>query len=177
MLRKIAGMALVLAAAASMALGQAKPVPRIVKEGGKYTFLVDGKPFLMLGGQVDNFSAWLPGPPFHHIGPIQDEIAAVLPGFKAYHANTIEFPVHWGYIEPKEGEFDFAAFDEIVRDARAHGLRAVVLWFGTWKGGDDTFQPDWVRYNPARFPHALDEDAKALLPGPPIHTFRHIGSG
>jgi hypothetical protein len=170
MLRKIAGLALVLAAAASMALGQAKPIPRIVKEGGKYTFLVDGKPFLMLGGQVDNFSAWLPGPPFHHIGPIQDEIAAVLPGFKAYNANTIEFPVHWGYIEPKEGEFDFAAFDEIVRNVRAHGLRAVVLWFGTWKGGDDTFQPDWVRYNPARFPHALDEDGKALRTLTPLGT-------
>jgi hypothetical protein len=118
--------------------------------------------FLCWGGQVDNFSAWLPGPPFRNIGPIQDEIAKVLPGFKSYNANTIEFPVHWGYIEPKEGEFDFAAFDQIVHDIRAHALRAVVLWFGTWKGGDDTFQPDWVRSNSARFPKALDEDGKAL---------------
>jgi len=160
--RRFAGLSLVLAAAASMALAQGKPIPQIVKEGAKYTFLVDGKPFLMLGGQVDNFSSWLPGPPFRNIEPIQDEIAKVLPGFKSYNANTIEFPVHWGYIEPKEGEFDFAAFDQIVRDIRAHALRAIVLWFGTWKGGDDTFQPDWVRYNPARFPHALDEDGKAL---------------
>jgi hypothetical protein len=162
MLRRFAGLSLVLAAAASIALAQGKPIPQIVKEGAKYTFLVDGKPFLMLGGQVDNFSSWLPGPPFHDIEPIPDEIAKVLPGFKSYNANTIEFPVHWGYIEPKEGEFDFAGFDQIVRDIRAHGLRAIVLWFGTWKGGDDTFQPDWVRYNAARFPHALDEGGKAL---------------
>jgi hypothetical protein len=151
-----------LAAAASIALAQAKPIPQIVKAGAKYTFLVDGKPFLMLGGQVDNFSSWLPGPYYRTIEPIQDEIAKVLPGFKSYHANTIEFPVHWGYIEPEEGRFDFAAFDQIIRDIRAHDLRAVVLWFGTWKGGDDTFQPDWVRSNPTRFPHALDDDGKAL---------------
>jgi Domain of unknown function (DUF5597)/Beta-galactosidase len=162
MLRKCAGLSLVLCAAASMAFAQGKPIPQIARNGGKYTFLVDGKPFLMLGGQVDNFSAWLPGPSFHRVEPIPDEIAKVLPGFKSYHANTIEFPVHWGYIEPKEGEFDFAAFDRIVRDIRAHDLRAIVLWFGTWKGGDETFLPDWLRSNPARFPRALDEDGKAL---------------
>ena len=162
MLRRFAGLSLVLAAAASIALAQGKPIPQIVKQGAKYTFLVDGKPFLMLGGQVDNFSAWLPGPSFHTVEPIPDEIAKVLPGFKSYNANTIEFPVHWGYIEPQEGEFDFAAFDQILRDIRAHALRAIVLWFGTWKGGDDTFLPDWVRSNPKRFPHALDEGGKAL---------------
>ena len=161
MLRRFAGLSLVLAAAASMALAQGNPIPQIVKQGAKYTFLVDGKPFLILGGQVDNFSSWLPGPSYHTVLPIPDEIAKVLPGFKSYNANTIEFPVHWGYIEPKEGEFDFAAFDQIVRDIRAHSLRAIVLWFGTWKGGDDTFLPDWVRSNPARFPKALDEEGKA----------------
>ena len=101
MLRKCVGLGLILSAAASIALAQGKPIPRIVKTGTKYTFLVDGKPFLMLGGQVDNFSAWLPGPSFHRVEPIPDEIAKVLPGFKSYHANTIEFPVHWGYIDPK----------------------------------------------------------------------------
>ena len=165
---KCVGLSLVLSAAASLALAQSKPIPQIVKQGSKYTFLVDGKPFLMLGGQVDNFSAWLPGPSFHNVEPIQNEIAKVLPGFKSYNANTIEFPVHWGYIEPKEGEFDFAAFDQIVRDIRAHSLRAIVLWFGTWKGGDETFQPDWVRSNPARFPHALDERGKALTALSPL---------
>ena len=152
MLRKCVELSLILSAAASLALAQGKPIPQIVKTGTKYTFLVDGKPFLMLGGQVDNFSAWLPGPSFHNVAPVPDEIAKVLFGFKSYNANTIEFPVHWGYIEPKEGEFDFAALDRIIRDIRAHNLRAIVLWFGTWKGGDETFLPDWVRSNPARFP-------------------------
>ena len=86
----------------------------------------------MLGGQVDN-RVFVP-----------DEMAKVLPGFKSYHANTVEFPVPWKLIEPKEGQFEFAAFDQIVRDIRAHGLRAIVLWFGTWKGDETTYLPDWI---------------------------------
>jgi hypothetical protein len=160
MLRQCAGLSLVLSAAASIALAQSKPIPRIVKEGAKYTFLVDGKPFIMLGGQVDNFNSWWPT--YHTIDPLQDEIAKVLPGFKAYHANTIEFPVHWGLIEPKEGEFDFAGFDQVVRDVRAHGLRAIPLWFGTWKAGEWDYYPEWITSDPKRFPHALDEGGKPL---------------
>ena len=106
MLHKLATLWLVLAAAASTALPQAKPIPQLVKKGAKYTFLVDGKPFLMLGGQVDN-RVYVP-----------DEMAKVLPGFQSYHANTVEFPVPWKLIEPKEGQFEFAAFDQIVRDIR-----------------------------------------------------------
>jgi hypothetical protein len=160
MLPKCVGLSLILSAAASIALAQEKPIPRIVKQGSKYTFLVDGKPFLMLGGQVDNFNSWWPS--YHTLDPLQDEIAKVLPGFKSYHANTIEFPVHWGLIEPKEGEFDFAGFDQVVRDIRAHDLRAIVLWFGTWKAGEWDYYPDWMTSNPKRFPHALDEDGKPL---------------
>jgi hypothetical protein len=149
MLRKFATLSLVLAAAASVALAQAKPIPQLVKKGAKYTLLVDGKPFLMLGGQVDN-RVFVP-----------DEMAQVLPGFQSYHANTVEFPVPWKLIEPKEGQFEFTAFDQIVRDIRARGLRAIVLWFGTWKGDETTYLPDWITSDPKRFPTALDADGKA----------------
>src|SRR5271157_5768634 len=100
MLHRFAGLSLVLAAAASLALAQGKPIPQIVKQGAKYTFLVDGRPFLMLGGQVDNFNSWWPS--YHSLDPLPVEIAKVLPGFKSYNANTIEFPVHWGLTEPTE---------------------------------------------------------------------------
>ena len=140
MLRKFVGLSLVLAAAVSMAFAQGRPIPQLVKQGTQYAFLVDGKPFLMLGGQVDN-RVYVP-----------DEMAKVLPGFKSYHGNTVEFPVPWKLIEPQEGKFDFAAFDQIVRDIRAHALRAIVLWFGTWKGDEAQYLPDWITSNPARFP-------------------------
>ena len=147
--RRFATLPLVLAAAASMAQAQSKLIPQLVAKGAQHTFLVDGKPFLMLGGQVDN-RVFVP-----------DEMAKVLPGFKSYHANTVEFPVPWKLIEPQEGKFEFAAFDRIVRDIRAHNLRAIVLWFGTWKGDETAYLPSWITSNPTRFPKALDGDGKA----------------
>ena len=55
------GLCGVLACAASFAFAQSKPIPQLVKKGDKFTLMVDGKPFIMMGGQVGNFSA-LSGP-------------------------------------------------------------------------------------------------------------------
>jgi Domain of unknown function (DUF5597)/Beta-galactosidase len=148
MLPRSAALSFLLTAVASAAFAQSKPIPRLVNNGSRYSFIVDGKPFLILGGQVDN-RVFVP-----------EEMAKVLPGFKSYHANTVEFPVPWKLIEPKEGRFEFAAFDRIVRDIRAHGLRAIVLWFGTWKGDETAYLPEWIQSNPARFPKAVDAEGK-----------------
>ena len=40
LLHRIVRLSLILAGAVSFALGQAKPIPQLVKTGGKYTFLV-----------------------------------------------------------------------------------------------------------------------------------------
>ena len=44
--------------ALAVASAQSRPIPRLVKQDGKFHLMVDGKPFLMLGGQVGNFSAY-----------------------------------------------------------------------------------------------------------------------
>jgi hypothetical protein len=54
MLRRFVGPSLLLVAAVSIACAQGRPIPQVVKPGDKCAFLVDGRPFLMLGGQVDN---------------------------------------------------------------------------------------------------------------------------
>ncbi len=133
-------LALVMSLAASSALGQTRPIPQLVKKDGKFAFLVDGKPFIMLGGQVGNFSAY------------PDLMERAWPTFAAMSANTVEYPVYWNVIEPVEGQFDFAAFDTILRGARAHNLRVILLWFGTWKNGAMDWTPNWVKSDPARFP-------------------------
>src|ERR1035438_3869553 len=51
MLQKMIRLAVLLAGAVSFAFAQAKPIPQLVKNGDKYTFRVDGKPFLILGAQ------------------------------------------------------------------------------------------------------------------------------
>jgi hypothetical protein len=56
--QKVIRLSVVLAGMVSFAFAQSKPIPQLTKNGDKYTFLVDGKPFLILGAQVGNFSAF-----------------------------------------------------------------------------------------------------------------------
>ncbi len=130
-----------LLAAAACAAG---PLPQIVSSGGKFSLLVDGKPFIMLGAQVRNSSGW----------PSQFE--QLLPAAQALHLNTIEVPVYWENVEPQEGDFHFDTFDNILRLARQHDFHLVLLWFGTWKNGTMDYAPPWVKADMARFPRMLD---------------------
>jgi len=108
-----------LACALSLAFAQSRPIPQLLKSGDKFTLTVDGRPFIMLGGQVDNFSGF------------PDRMERASGAFRAMNLNTVEYPVYWNVIEPEEGKFDFSAFDQILRGLRSQGLRAVILWFGT----------------------------------------------
>jgi hypothetical protein len=133
-----------------MALAQSKPIPQIAKQGDRFTFMVDGKPFIMLGGQVGNFTGF------------PDRMESARPAFEAMNLNTVEYPVYWNVIEPAEGKFDFSGFDQILRGLRAQGLRAVILWFGTWKNGAMDWAPNWVKADPKRFPRVLDSGGKPI---------------
>ncbi len=141
----------VLAAALPLAVAQSKPIAQITKTAsGVYQLLVDGKPFIIFGGQVNNPSAF------------PDRMQRAWPEFKALHANTIEFPVYWDTIEPVEGKFDFSGFDQIVRGLRQQNLRAILLWFGTWKNGAMDYTPAWVKSNPTRFPRVINSGGKPI---------------
>jgi hypothetical protein len=120
----------------------ARPIPRIDHTGEQYTFLVDGHPFLMLGGQAHNSSATDP-----------QDLDAVWKSLVSIHANTGEVPVYWDLIEPEPGKFDFHIVDEIIAGARRNGLRLVLLWFGAWKNGEMHYAPEWVKRDPAKYRH------------------------
>jgi hypothetical protein len=148
--RKIIRLAWFLAAAVSLVFGQGKPIPQLVKKGDKFTFMVDGKPFIILGGQVNNDSAF------------PDRMERAWPKLKAMNANTVEYPVYWNEIEREEGKFDFRDFDQILRRARAQGFRVVMLWFGTWKNVAMDWAPNWVKSDLTRFPRVLDSGGKPI---------------
>jgi hypothetical protein len=97
------------------------PIPSLEHKGGRMQLLVDGRPFLIQGGEVGNSS----GEP--------DYLRPSWPRFKALHLNTLLIPVYWDVLEPVEGRFDFAAVDGLLTDARASGMRLVLLWFGSSK--------------------------------------------
>jgi len=139
-----------LAVAASSAARAASSMPRVVHEQGRHALLVDGQPYTVLAAQLHNSSAW----------------PAVLPGVwndvLALHPNTLEAPVYWEQFEPAKGRFDTRHVDALVEGARAHGLRLVILWFGSWKNGQMHYVPEWIKSDPARYPRVLDEHGQPV---------------
>src|SRR5271167_3494362 len=133
-----------------------QPIPRIERAGNQYRFLVDGQPFLMLGGQAHNSSA----------SNAQD-LEPFWKSLVRLHGNTAEVPLYWELIEAEPGRFDFHLVDEIVAGARRNGLRIVFLWFATWKNGEMDYTPEWVKRDPGKYKHvvgALGEEMWIISP-------------
>jgi beta-galactosidase GanA len=112
--------------------------------------MVDGAPFLMLGVQANNSSAW------------PEYLGKVWPAAEQLHANTVELPVYWEQMEPAQGKFDFSLVDRMLKDAREHKVRLVLLWFGTWKNGSSHYTPEWIKLDQAKYPFVVGSDGKTL---------------
>jgi hypothetical protein len=133
-----------------IAPAQSSEIPHLEKKDGRFALIVDGKPFLVLGGQIGNSSAW----------------PAALPGVwsaaEAMHANTVEAPVYWEQMEPAKGTFDFTNVDLLITQARQHHLHLVLLWFGTWKNGQNHYVPEWIKSDPKTYPREETAYGKLL---------------
>lgn len=138
-------------AAALLAAPAAADGPRLEKQGTTQQLVVDGKPILILGGELGNSSA---------------SSAAYMkphwPRLKAMNLNTVLAPVYWELVEPTEGKFDWSSVDALLRDARAHDLKLVILWFGAWKNSMSTYVPSWVKRDSQRFPHVKVADGSSV---------------
>jgi beta-galactosidase GanA len=72
--------------------------------------------------------------------------------------NTLLVPLPWDIVEPREGQFDFALLDGLVRDARKNNLHIVFLWLASWKNGMSSYMPIWVKKDYLRFPRIRRKD-------------------
>jgi Domain of unknown function (DUF5597)/Glycosyl hydrolases family 35 len=129
----------------ALILGRAQgQIPALIEKNGRHTLLVDGKPFLMLGGQAHNSSAW----------------PAMLPqlwlSVENLHANTLEVPIYWEQVEPRQDQFDFSLIDTLLQQARTHNKRLVLLWFATWKNGSNHYMPGWMKHDAGKYPNIVN---------------------
>ncbi|MGO4378371.1 DUF5597 domain-containing protein [Pseudoduganella sp. RAF19] len=139
---RLSALALCLASAAAPALADA-PMPLLRKQGTTSQLIVDGKPFLVLGGELHNSTA-------SSLAYLDKK----WPLLKSAEVNTIIAPVEWDQIEPSEGHFDFTVLDGMLQQARANNTRIVLLWFGAWKNSMSSYAPAWVKHDYNRFPRA-----------------------
>ncbi len=117
------------------------PLPEIRQNGAVKQLFVDGKPFIMLSGELHNSTA----SSTEYLKPVLNNLAAL-------HLNTVIGTVSWELTEPEEGRFDFSLVDSEITEARVRNLRLALIWFGTYKTAHSSYVPLWVKADRKRFP-------------------------
>lgn len=130
-------------------------MPALQKVGTSTCLMVDGKPFVMRCGELHNSSA-------SSITYMEQQ--HIFDRLKAMNLNSVIATVSWELMEPVEGKYDFSHVDYLLKEARAHDMKLVLLWFGSFKNPFMTYAPTWVKNNPKRFPHIVDEQGKEIEP-------------
>lgn len=125
--------------------------PHLERRGAATQLVVDGKPFLVLGGETANTAS-----------SSLDYMAAVYPRLAKMGLNTVLVAIAWDWIEPEEGKFDFTLVDGMLRQARENNLRIGIVWFGSWKNGLSSFAPSWVKRDQQRFPRVRIASGKSV---------------
>ncbi|THW06113.1 beta-galactosidase, partial [Aureobasidium pullulans] len=126
---------------------QSSHIPHLHQTANSKQLIVDGEPFLMLAGELQNSSFSSP----EYMKDVWSKLITM-------NMNTVLGSVSWEQIEPTEGAFDFTSLDQVLLDARLHNLRVVLLWFGSFKNGLSTYAPPWVKQDSKRFPRVKLRD-------------------
>lgn len=122
-----------------------------LRKTSDYTqLLVDGKPFIVLGGELGNSTA-----------SSLSNLRNYWEHLEQMNLNTVLVPVYWELMEPEEGKFDFSLLDSTISDARKHNLKLALLWFGSWKNSMSCYAPAWMKINAKRFPRTMDSAGRS----------------
>lgn len=126
-------------------------IPHLQKQGTATQLIVEGRPFLMLGGELHNSTTSDAG----YMRPVWKQM-------KDKNLNTVIAAASWELVEKEKGRFDFALVDSMIYGARRQGLHLIILWFASWKNGGSTYMPSWVKKDVAQYPRVKDSTGKTL---------------
>lgn len=129
--------------------------PHLEKRGAATQLVVDGKPFLMLSGELHNSSS----SNLEYMKPIWPKLAAM-------GLNSVVTPLSWELVEPTEGKFDFTLVDGLIAQARQAHERIVFLWLATWKNGMSSYAPVWVKQDTRRFTRVVEHGNEVEILSP-----------
>ena len=112
---------------------------------------VNGQPFIMIGGELHNSTA--SSIPY---------LEKVWPKLKSLHLNTVLATISWEQFEPSEGKYDFTLIDHLIKESEKNKLKLVVVWFGSWKNGQSSYAPLWVKKDTKRFPRVMTKEGRLI---------------
>jgi hypothetical protein len=133
--------------------------PHLARQGNATQLIVDGKPFLILGGELSNNAATALGP-----------MEPVWPRLVEGNLNTVLLGVSWAQFEPEEGKFNYTLVDGVIAKARENHMHIVFLWFGSWKNGTSSYPPYWLKKDYVRFPRIQIGEGKTVSITGPVET-------
>lgn len=128
-------------------------LPRLERQGMSVRLIVDGAPYLAIGGELHNSTS-------------SDEtyLDRACERLQRTGVATVVATVSWTDIEPRESEFDFGPVAHLLTVARRYGQRVVLIWFGAYKNARSTYAPTWVRADDYRFPRAQKPSSEITTP-------------
>jgi hypothetical protein len=138
---------------------QSTAIPHLEQRGITTQLIVDGRPYLVLGGELANTAS----SSLEYMQPVWPRLARM-------NLNTVLVAIAWAWIEPQEGKYDFSLVDGLLEGARKNNLRIIFLWFGSWKNGISSFVPPWVKSDPPRFPRVRIRSGKSIEVLSPFNT-------
>lgn len=112
---------------------------------------VNDKPYLMIAGELHNSSA-------SSVGYME----GIWPKLKSLNLNTVLATISWDQFEPEEGKFDYQLIDYLIENSKKNNLKLVVVWFGSWKNGQSSYVPLWVKQDTKRFPRVQTADGRIM---------------
>jgi len=152
------GLMLSAAALAISAQAQTDPgTPHLQKQGNATQLIVDGKPFLVISGELSNNAA-----------TSLENMETIWPKLVAANLNTALIGVTWAQFEPEEGAFNYVQIDGVIKRARENHMHLVIIWFGCWKNGTSSFPPYWVKKDYVRFPRIQVYEGKTVSVSGPV---------
>ena len=131
--------------------GDSVKIPHLQKQGTAERLIVNGKPMLLLAGELHNSTCG----GFESMRPVWMRLAKK-------NLNTVIATVSWELIEPQEGKFDFSLVDSMIAGARRANLKLVLIWFGSWKNASSVYIPSWVKKNYEKYTRTKGADGKPL---------------
>lgn len=140
-----------LSAIIAVAVVAAVPSRLEKNEHGAVQLIVNDKPFLMIAGELHNSS-----------NSTTTYMNSLWSALNNLNLNTVLAAIAWEQLEPAEGQFDYTLVDNLVEKARENNLKVAILWFGSWKNGESSYAPAWVKQDTGKYRRVVDASGREI---------------